>query len=224
MKLIREIASILSCYLILSVSPVIAGDQIYNYDHIASQVFWNELYPYGGWTLYCGYRFEHDRKTRDSKSVTIEHIYPTASMIKQLHCSSRMQCRESGNKRFARMEADMHNMYPVWNALITYRNGFQFGEIPGEDRRFDDCDIEWQGGVLEPRSLARGNIARALLYMHKIYGLTLEPDTLKLLVRWNREDPPSNQEIERNDRIEAVQGRRNPFIDNPSLADKLLLH
>ena len=222
MKLMKEIASIFSCYIILFSSPVFADDQVHNYDHIAAQVFWDELYPYGGWTLYCGYRFEHDRKTMDSKSVTIEHIYPTASMIRQLHCGSRMQCRESDNKLFARMEADMHNMYPVWNSLITYRNGFQFGEIPGEEWRIDDCDIEWQGGVLEPRSVARGNIARALLYMYKQYGLILEPDTLKMLVRWNREDPPSNQEIERNDRIESVQGTRNPFIDNPSMADKLL--
>ena len=224
MKLLKEIASLFSCCLVLSVSPVLADNQVNNYDYIASQVFWDELYPYGGWTLYCGYRFEHDRKTKDAKSVSIEHIYPTARMIEQLHCGSRMQCRKSGDKRFARMEADMHNMYPVWNALVTYRNGFQFGEIPGEDWRFDDCDIEWQGGVLEPRSVARGNIARALLYMYKQYGLKLEPGEIKMLIRWNREDPPSNQEVERNNVIESVQGTRNPFIDNPSLADKLLQH
>ena len=122
------------------------------------------------------------------------------------------------------MEADMHNMYPVWNALVTYRNGFQYGEIQGEEWRFDDCDIEWQGGVLEPRSVARGNIARALLYMYKQYGLKLEPETIRMLVRWNSEDPPSNQEVERNNKIESIQGNRNPFIDDPSMADKLLQH
>lgn len=224
MKLTKAITALLFYCLIFSIKPGFADEQNYDYDHIASQVFWDELYPYGGWTLYCGYRFEHDRKTRDVKAVTIEHIYPTTRMIEQLHCGSRMQCRESGNKRFARMEADMHNMYPVWNALVTYRNGFQYGEIQGEEWRFDDCDIEWQGGVLEPRSVARGNIARALLYMYKQYGLKLEPETIRMLVRWNSEDPPSNQEVERNNKIESIQGNRNPFIDDPSMADKLLQH
>ena len=224
MKITRQIIRILLYSFVLSGHPILADDSINNYDQIASHVFWDELYPYGGWTLYCGYRFEHDRRTKDSKPVTIEHIYPTARMIKQLRCGSRMQCRESGNKRFTRMEADMHNMYPVWSALVTYRDGFQFGEIPGEEWRFNDCDIEWKGGVFEPRPVARGNIARALLYMHKQYGLKLDPDEVKMLVRWNSEDPPSNQEIERNNKIESVQGIRNPYIDNPSLADKLLQH
>ena len=224
MNITKQIIRLLICGIALSIHPLLADESMNDYDHIASQVFWNELYPYGGWTLYCGYRFEHDRMTKDSKSVAIEHIYPTVRMIAQLHCGSRMQCRESGNKRFARMEADMHNMYPVWNALVTYRNGFHFGEIPGENWRFNDCDIEWQGGVLEPRPVARGNIARALFYMHKQYGLKLDPAEIKMLLRWNSEDPPSNQEIERNNKIESIQGVRNPYIDKPSLADKLLQH
>ena len=210
-----------SCF-ILSFTPVFGDGPVPDYDLIAAQVFWDKLYPFGGWTLYCGYRFEHDRKIKATEPVSIEHIYPTSEIIKQLHCGNRMRCRDSGNKKFARMEADMHNMYPVWSALVTFRNGSRFGHIDGEHWRFEDCDIEWQGGILEPRPLARGNVARAMLYMQEHYGLTLEPETVKTMVQWNKEDPTSNQEIERNDQIEAIQGNRNPFIDDPARAEKLL--
>ena len=209
-------------FFFLTFTPVFGDGPVPDYDRIASGLFWNQLYPFGSWTLYCGYRFENDRKIDGSRPVTIEHIYPTSEIIKQLNCDNRMQCRDSGNKLFARMEADMHNMYPVWSALVTYRNGLRFGEIAGEHWRFEDCDIEWQGGILEPRPLARGNIARAMLYMHEHYGLKLEPEMLKLMVQWQSEDPPSNQETERNKQIEIIQGNRNPFIDDPGRADRLL--
>ena len=103
---------LLTC-IIFFVHAVPAEDDPFDYDQVAKEVFWGELYTYGGWTLYCGYRFEYDKKTKTGKSIAIEHIYPTSQMIEQLDCQSRMQCRESGNERFSRMEADMHNMYPV---------------------------------------------------------------------------------------------------------------
>jgi deoxyribonuclease-1 len=57
--------------------------------------------------------------------------------------------------------------------------------------------------------------------MHDRYNLPLKKDTLEILKSWNKEDPPSQQEIMRNDRIEKIQGNRNPYIDDPTLGDKL---
>ena len=119
------------------------------------------------------------------------------------------------------MEADMHNLYPVWQSLVLYRNGHPYGEIQSEDWRFSDCDFEWNGDVVEPRPIARGNIARAIFYMHAKYQLPVDPDMLRTLKDWNRKDPPSKQEKERNDRIEKIQGQRNPYVDNPSLAERI---
>lgn len=193
----------------------------FDYDEIVLKTFWGNLYPEGGWTLYCGFRFGPDRRTVDGRPVDIDHVYPTERMLKFAGCGNRTECRERENKRFSRMEADLHNLYPVWQPLVTFRNGRWFGVVDGEDRRFDDCDIEWRNGVLEPRPLARGNIARAILYMHSTYKLPIDAAGLKLLKDWNREDPPSEQEQIRNDRIEVLQGKRNPFIDKPALADRL---
>lgn len=40
-----------------------------------------------------------------------------------------------------------------------------------------------------------------------------------LLMKWHRQDPVSQKEIDRNNGIQATQGNRNPFIDYPDLAE-----
>ena len=42
---------------------------------------------------------------------------------------------------------------------------------------------------------------------------------IALLMKWHREDPVSQKEIDRNNGIQATQGNRNPFIDYPYLAE-----
>ena len=40
---------------------------------------------------------------------------------------------------------------------------------------------------------------------------------LPVLIRWNRQDPVNQTERRRNNKIEQLQGTRNPFIDDPDL-------
>lgn len=49
------------------------------------------------------------------------------------------------------------------------------------------------------------------------YGLT--PYGLALLLKWHRQDPVSQKEVDRNNGIQLTQGNRNPFIDYPYLAE-----
>lgn len=42
-----------------------------------------------------------------------------------------------------------------------------------------------------------------------------------LLLKWHRQDPVSQKEIDRNNGVEAVQGNRNPFVDYPCLVEYL---
>ena len=44
---------------------------------------------------------------------------------------------------------------------------------------------------------------------------------MKLLLKWHREDPVSQKEIDRNDAVYAYQHNRNPFIDHPELAEHI---
>ena len=191
------------------------------YDEVAVNIFWNELYTNGGWSLYCGYRFDNAIEQTEGRLFVIEQIYPVSWMLKHLDCKSRRQCRLDKKSRFTRMEADMHNLYPVWQETDVARRDTVFGMIEGEYWRYKNCDFERYLGVTEPRPIARGNIARSIFYMHTQYGVPVEKKMLDELKRWNRQDTPSNQELVRNNLIEELQGNRNPYIDNPTLAEQI---
>ena len=45
----------------------------------------------------------------------------------------------------------------------------------------------------------------------------IAPDSVGQLLTWYLQDPPDANEIERNGRIESVQGNRNPYVDRPVL-------
>lgn len=49
------------------------------------------------------------------------------------------------------------------------------------------------------------------------YGLT--PYGVAMLIKWHRQDPVSQKEVDRNNGIQLTQGNRNPFIDYPYLAE-----
>ncbi len=192
-----------------------------SYDEVAANTFWNDLYDQGGWSLYCGYRFDPAAELTEGRLFVIEQIYPVDWMLKHMSCDSRRQCRLDEKSRFTRMEADMHNLYPVWQDADVTRRNTLFGIIKGEDWRYDTCDFERYLGLTEPRPIARGNIARSIFYMHMEYGVPVDKNMLVVLKGWNRQDPPSKQELLRNNRIEELQGNRNQFIDNPTLAEQI---
>jgi deoxyribonuclease I len=181
-------------------------------------LFWSELYPDGGHTLYCNQKFGPHK----GRSINVEHIFPMSWVIKKLGCRSREQCRRY-SPEFNRIEADMHNLYPAVASINTARSAMAYGMVLGEQRRFGSCDFEvdTKRRRVEPRRKVRGDIARAMFYMRDSYDLKLYSRQAKLLLQWHREDPPDDAERWRNNRIEQLQGRRNRFIDNPDDASNL---
>lgn len=210
--------------------PAIADqNQIENYNK-ARRVFWAEVYadkPTGRThsDLYCGFEF----RSRDDVEMQVEHVYPANWMGRHLACGSRANCQRTSD-RFNLMEADLHNLWPAAAAANQLRSNHSFAIIQGESWAFEDCDIERAPSrfettptnqVVEPRPVARGNVARSIFYMAREYNLPLEPRLIPLLQQWNRSDPVSADERRRNDVIERLQGTRNPFIDNPDLANDI---
>lgn len=186
----------------------------------ARKLFWQELYPAGGATLYCGKKFGAGY----NKNINIEHVFPMGWVTHAVQCGTRKQCRQR-SEQFNRIEADLHNLYPSQTSVNKARGSFRFGIISGEERRFGQaCDFEVSERQrhVEPAEAVRGDVARAMLYMEKTYashGLEIFNKQRKMLVDWHFDDPPSAQERARNDRIAQIQGNRNPFIDNPSLSN-----
>lgn len=114
----------------------------------------------------------------------------------------------------------------------TYNNGVLAVGTP----------VAGQGGgaakVYEPADCYKGDFARAYFYIFTLYdGMTwlpeyawaydpssdllLKPWAYELLLEWAKADPVSQKEMDRNEEIYKVQGNRNPFIDNPELAEHI---
>ena len=73
--------------------------------------------------------------------------------------------------------------------------------------------------VFYPGDEWKGDVARIMMYVNLRYGEGFSSvGGLELFLEWNREDPVSAFELQRQEVIEAAQGNRNPFIDNPYLA------
>jgi deoxyribonuclease-1 len=210
----------LFCLLLVHFSaPILAdGQQVFKAYFDALPVFWERIYPKGGETLYCGEKFG----SYHGRSINIEHVFPMAWAMRDQGCRSRKLCRES-SQRFNQIEADMHNLYPALADINKVRSSFPFAMIPGEHRDFGRCDFEFhpRQRAVEPRPVSRGNIARAMLYMVDTYGLSLYKRQGELMKKWNREDPPDNEERRRNNLIAKYQGTRNRFIDDPKAVESM---
>ena len=102
------------------------------------------------------------------------------------------------------------------------------------------------GTAFEPADKYKGDFARMYMYMvirykpgnsnsvnlaaagdgQKMFNSTdtnygLTDYSIALLMKWHRQDPVSQKEIDRNNGMETTQGNRNPFIDYPCLAEYL---
>jgi endonuclease I len=92
-----------------------------------------------------------------------------------------------------------------------------FWEKQGSQQGFNE-DLQ---DCFEPLDSHKGNVARAMLYFSVRYKKSLTDKQEKLFREWNNLDPVDLNEQIRNDRIEKIQGNRNPFIDDEKLVDQI---
>ncbi|MBW6461102.1 MAG: endonuclease [Bacteroidales bacterium] len=132
------------------------------------------------------------------------------------------------------MNGDVHNLKPVDASVNIDRSNKDFDNGGTQHPEATGCyytDATW-----EPRDEVKGDIARIILYMDVRYeGKNGELDLmavdevntypypkhgrLSTLLEWNLMDPPDDFERNRNNVIYSFQNNRNPFIDNPHLAE-----
>ena len=129
---------------------------------------------------------------------------------------------------------DLHHIRAT-DAWCNERRGSLDFDAGGEP--LPTCQARLAAASFEPRDAVKGDVARMLFYMDVRYHgqgglvdlrLVDEVDTrgtmlgrLCTLLRWHRQDPPDDLERRRHERIAAIQGNRNPFVDRPHLADRI---
>jgi endonuclease I len=136
--------------------------------------------------------------------------------------------------------ADLHHLFPVRRGINGSRGNHPFGELPAHARELaidPDGTLEDSAGtgqpsgsyrdrhgdtvLFEPPTNHKGDVARAMFYMSVRYWWPIPENMEEDLRQWHEDDPPTPADLARNDRIEAIQHNRNPFVDTPELVDDI---
>ncbi|MCO5232821.1 MAG: endonuclease [Chitinophagales bacterium] len=144
------------------------------------------------------------------------------------------------------MYSDFHNLLPADGYINGKRGNMPHATTNSTKTQFPNGSIIGNsnipmvyGDVFEPIDEFKGDIARIILYMSvryqslfnnwdnpdfiKVKGTDalkgFREDYLNMLINWHNQDPPSQKEKDRNNRIYAQQGNRNPFVDYPQFVE-----
>lgn len=136
---------------------------------------------------------------------------------------------------------DLHHLNPSDQNANSRKSNYPLGELTSVSW---DNGVTFVGkanidgssqNAYEPCDEYKGDFARTFMYMFTCYQdltweytwmnyenstyPTLKPWAVELLLKWHKQDPVSEKEVNRNNAVHAVQGNRNPYIDYPQLAD-----
>ncbi|MFA5659905.1 MAG: endonuclease [Bacilli bacterium] len=146
--------------------------------------------------------------------------------------------------------SDMHHLRASDKQNNNSRGNLDFGTVTTGSSYVKDYDggnsgkrgsYLSQGTVYEPLDIYKGDVARAMFYMATRYyagnnngnaqlnlvdyvtGNTSNGifGVLSVLLEWHLQDPVDEFEFRRNGLVQGYQNNRNPYIDFPSLANKV---
>lgn len=137
--------------------------------------------------------------------------------------------------------SDAHHLRPAEQNLNSDRGSKQFGEVPtiasnivpqaGSTSYDNLCYL--QGNYFYPGKGYRGATARILMYVETRWGDNYNLNfvlgagenktigDIETLMKWHYQEPPTAEEMRRNEAVFKIQGNRNPFIDHPEFATQI---
>lgn len=164
--------------------------------------------------------------------------------LRLFYCGVSASSKWEGDKNFNRehmwpdskggsaAEGDLHSMRPTDKNVNSTRGNYPYGKVSGgkaamaADNHGNAVGGHFGGGYFEPLDNVKGDVARTILYDYCTYStlssLGLVIQNKSLLLDWMELDPVDDFEMSRNDVIEGIQGCRNPFVDYPELAYRVL--
>jgi hypothetical protein len=151
----------------------------------------------------------------DQNQINCEHTWP--------------QSKFTGSFPNETQKSDLHHLYPTDSKANSTRGNFNFADVVANENLGADCKTSKSGAstttggknFFEPPTDHKGNVARALFYFSVRYNININDSEEEFLKRWDQLDPIDQDEIDRNNQIQKIQGNRNPFIDFPGLAQDI---
>lgn len=141
---------------------------------------------------------------------------------------------------------DLNHLFPADGSTNLSKNDNPLGVVSGTPTKDNGVSKigpanypDYTGNVFEPADQYKGDFARTYFYMATAYehyknlwDITKPENMMQnntypvfktwainLLLQWSRQDPVSQKERTRNEKVYAIQGNRNPFIDYPDLTE-----
>ena len=124
-------------------------------------------------------------------------------------------------------KSDLHHLFPTDSKINATRGNHEFGEVQKDLETLSCREPHFGLGgsgsepVFEPPQNHKGTVARALFYFSIRYELPISQAQEATLRKWNKDYPPDQAEVARNNTVYKSQGSRNPFIDHPELVDSI---
>lgn len=147
----------------------------------------------------------------DPKFINCEHTWP--------------QSKFKGHPQQEVIKSDLHHLFPSETNSNSTRGNHPFGNVTNA---YNVCGDSFKGTIqgtniagFQPSKRHIGNVARAMFYISTRYNMPIDPIQERYLREWNKIDPVDTHERWRNAAIEKIQRTRNPFIDNPRMADQI---
>ncbi|MBP3587130.1 MAG: endonuclease [Paludibacteraceae bacterium] len=186
------------------------------------------------WDIYSTCTFTHGQKKCGSYSTVCD-------------CYNREHTTPQSWFGSGKPKTDVFNVYPTDGKVNGQRSNYPYGECANGTRLTSKALGKlgtstfsgYSGKVFEPDDEYKGDLARSCMYMVACYYKTSFTETangavtytysggvtgltsyaVDLFMKWHREDPVSQKEIDRNNAAYSKQRNRNPFIDYPCLAE-----
>jgi len=218
-----------------ALNSIIGSHTVLNYNSLESYYEQTDFYSDTVWDMYSTCRFTMAEANKPQDEVcdgwNKEHLV----------CQSWFS---GGGPK-----SDLFNVYPTDARVNGMRSNYPYGEVNGAygtgisknnghalGKVGSNTFSGYTGTVFEPHDDYKGDFARSFMYMAACYRTgslnasygsamyTSSPTNFtayaqNLLMKWHRDDPVSQKEIDRNQAVYGVQGNRNPFIDYPELAE-----
>lgn len=167
----------------------------------------------------CGYvaRKNENRARR----IEWEHIVPAWEIGHQRQCwqnGGRKNCSESDSV-YQVAEGDLNNLVPSIGEVNGDRSNFPYSQwASNPEPIYGQCKtvVDFQLKRAQPRPEVRGRIARVFFYMHERYKLGISKQDRQLMCAWAKTYPIDQWEVTRNERIVALQGEGNRYVEDPA--------
>ncbi|NET56098.1 MAG: hypothetical protein F6K47_07960 [Symploca sp. SIO2E6] len=180
---------------------------------------------YSDYSIKVNPNSDSPRKDAFQQDINAEHIYPQSKGAKgsaksDLHSLFAAQVdvnRERGNSPFAEIDDSLTKKW--------LRKEQELRTIPTES--IDEFSESLTNKAFEPRESKKGDVARAMFYFYTIYRFRADaedpnffPKQQTTLCRWNAADSVDSAEITRSHQVAQYQGNENPFVIDPTLAQR----